>query len=80
MNNQPVYPKENPEYRKRVLENFYQKVRNTNWNNEESEYKGKRRGRKPKETKRVESKPRTKLEKKAIETKQIYSNKFFNFK
>lgn len=80
MDNQPIYPKDNGSL-ERARERFRQKVANWNWNNvDENEYQGKPRGRKPKLTKRIESKPRTKLEKQAAETKQIYSNKFFNYK
>lgn len=32
---QPVYPKEDPEYRKRVLEQLYKRVSNTKWYDEE---------------------------------------------
>lgn len=47
--NQPVYPKENPEYRKRIMEQFYKRISNTKWDGfEEGEYQGKPRGRKPK--------------------------------
>ena len=31
----PVYPKQDPEYRKRVLEQFYNSVRDTKWPTEE---------------------------------------------
>ncbi len=73
MNNQPVYPKDNPEYRKMVLEAFYKKVRETNWGaTDEDEYQGKPRGRKAKVKERIESKPRTKSE-------QAVVNKFFNY-
>jgi len=73
MNNQPVYPKDNPEYRKMVLEAFYKKVRETNWGaTDEDEYQGKPRGRKVKMKERIESKPRTKGEQQA-------ANKFFNY-
>ena len=73
MNNQPVYPKDNPEYRKIVLEAFYKKVRETNWGaTDEDEYQGKPRGRKVKMKERIESKPRTKSE-------QAVVNKFFNY-
>ncbi len=73
MNSQPVYPKENPEYRKRVMEAFYKKVRETNWGaTDEDEYQGKPRGRKAKVKERIESKPRTKGEQQAV-------NKFFNY-
>ncbi len=27
----PVYPKENPEYRQKVLKSFYKQVQETNW-------------------------------------------------
>ena len=74
MNLQPVYPKDDPEYRKRIMEAFYKTVRDTNWGaSDESEYQGKPRGRKAKVMERVESKPRTKGEMDA------YKNKFFNF-
>lgn len=73
MNQQPVYPKTDPEYRKRVLEAFYKKVRETNWGaDDEGEYQGKPRGRKPKVKERIESKPRTKGEAQAV-------SKFFNY-
>lgn len=46
---EPVYPKEDPEFRKRIREDFYRKVKNTNWEAVgEDEYQGKPRGRKPK--------------------------------
>jgi hypothetical protein len=54
----PVYPKENPEYRKRTMEQFYKKVRETNWNDTCGEYEGKPRGRKPKVFVRIEAKSR----------------------
>jgi hypothetical protein len=44
---EPVYPKQDPEYRKQVMERFYKQVKNTNWRFD-GEYKGKPRGRKPK--------------------------------
>lgn len=73
MNQQPVYPKENPEYRKIVLEAFYKKVRETNWGaDDENEYQGRPRGRKPKMKERIESKPRTKSEAQVV-------SKFFNY-
>lgn len=31
MNKKPVYPKQDPEYRKRIMDQFYKKVRETNW-------------------------------------------------
>ena len=74
MNLQPVYPKDDPEYRKRIMEAFYKTVRDTNWGaSDESEYQGKQRGRKAKVVEHVESKPRTKGE------LDVYKNKFFNF-
>ena len=73
MNQQPVYPKTDPEYRKQVLEAFYKKVRETNWGAiDEDEYQGKPRGRKVKMKERIESKPRTKSEAQVI-------SKFFNY-
>ncbi len=73
MNLQPVYPKDDPEYRKRIMEAFYKTVRETNWGaTDDNEYQGKPRGRKAKVIERVESKPRTKNEAQAI-------NKFFNY-
>jgi hypothetical protein len=69
----PVYPKTDPEYRKRVMDGFYKKVRETNWGYDDSEYQGKPRGRKAKVVARVEAKPRTKSEEK------LFTNKFFNY-
>jgi hypothetical protein len=43
---EPVYPKEDPEYRKRVLQNFYNKVKNTDWGKDEIKTSAPR-GRKP---------------------------------
>ena len=37
----PVYPKTDPEYKKRIMEQFYKKVRETNWGYDENEYQGK---------------------------------------
>ena len=72
MNSQPVYPKENPEYRKLVLEAFYKKVRETNWGaTDEDEYQGKTRGRKAKVKERLESKP-------FVKNEQVI-NKFFKY-
>ena len=61
----PVYPKQDPEYRKRVMEQFYKKVRETNWNDTCGEYQGKPRGRKAKAYVRPESQPRTESERRA---------------
>jgi hypothetical protein len=55
----PIYPKDDPEYQKRVMEKFYKTVRETNWNDTCGEYQGKPRGRKPKKTFRPEAKLRT---------------------
>ena len=47
MNKEPVYPKQDPEYRKRVMEQFYKKVKETRWDTpDQDEYQGKPRGRK----------------------------------
>ena len=35
MDNKPVYPKEDPEYKKRIMEQLYNRVRNTKWHDEE---------------------------------------------
>lgn len=53
----PVYPKQDPEYRKRVMEQFYKKVRETNWNDTCGEYQGKPKGRKAK----IIEKPKSQL-------------------
>jgi hypothetical protein len=54
----PVYPKQDPEYRKRTMEQFYKQVRETNWSDMSGEYQGKARGRKAKTTERIPAKPR----------------------
>ena len=67
MNNLPIYPKENPEYRQKVLERFHKTVRETNWGaDEENVYRN--RGRKPKPRVVAEQKLRVRQE-----------HKFFNF-
>lgn len=71
----PVYPKENPEYRQKVLERFHKTVRETNWGADE-ENVCRTRGRKPKPNVRVESKPRSEGERRAMQSSK---NKFFNF-
>lgn len=53
----PVYPKQDPEYRKRVLEQFYKHVKETKWE-DVTEYKGKPRGRKAKVIERPKAQPR----------------------
>lgn len=73
----PVYPKDDPEYRKRIMEEFYKKVRETNWGVvEEGEYQGKPRGRKAKIKERLPTKPRTEGERKVVNE---YQNKFFKY-
>ena len=68
-----VYPKDNGSI-ERAREVFRKKVANWNWETvDENEYQGKPRGRKPKERKRIEAKPRTKSEQKVL------NNKFFNY-
>ena len=59
MSKAPVYPKQDPEYKKRVMEEFYKKVRETNWNDTYGEYQGKPRGRKPQFKERPKAKLRT---------------------
>jgi hypothetical protein len=54
----PVYPKQDPEYRKIVMERFYKLVRETNWNDTCGEYQGKPRGRKAKFIERPKAKAR----------------------
>ena len=71
----PIYPKENPEYRQKVLERFYKTVRETNWGADE-ERSSKPRGRKPKEVVRYESAPRSEGERRAMQSNK---SKFFNF-
>lgn len=66
-----IYPKSNPEYHKRVMEHFYKKVKETNWNDNYGEYQGKSRGRKVKQIARIESKPRTIGEKRAWEQQPL---------
>jgi hypothetical protein len=55
--NTPVYPKEDPEYKKRVMEEFYKRITNTKWI-DETEYKGRPRGRKPKFKEPIKAQPR----------------------
>lgn len=55
----PVYPKPDPEHRKRVMEDFYKRVRETKWDTvDENEYQGKPRGRKAKFIERPKAQPR----------------------
>lgn len=45
----PVYPKQDPEYRKHIMDQFYKKVKETNWESTcGDDYQGKPRGRKAK--------------------------------
>ncbi len=74
MNNQPVYPKDNGSL-ERARQSFYKKVREWRWD-EPEECAPKRRGRKPKPFVRVESKPRSEGERRAMEASK---SKFFNF-
>ena len=53
----PVYPKENLEYREKVLERFRKLVRDTRWDT--CEDKISLRGRKLKQSVRIETKPRS---------------------
>jgi hypothetical protein len=59
MNIEPVYPKDNPEYRKRVMDQFYKSVKETNWDSTCGEYQGKPRGRKS----QFKERPKAKLRK-----------------
>lgn len=61
----PVYPKENPEYRQKILKSFYKQVQETNWGVPEERI-CKRRGRKPQERVIVQREIKPKV-------------KFFNF-
>jgi hypothetical protein len=54
----PVYPKENLEYRERVLERFRKLVKDTRWDTCEDRIQSSR-GRKPKQSVRIETKPRS---------------------
>ena len=69
----PVYPKENPEYRQKILKSFYKQVQETNWGVPEERI-CKRRGRKPQERVIAEQTLRSKKE-----YKQVQPTKFFNF-
>lgn len=72
MNNiPPVYPKEDPEYRKKVMERFLQSVKNTRWD-DDCNTPRKSRGRKPKPSVRIETKPRSESEARAA-GKQKYN-------
>ena len=68
----PVYPKFDPEYRKKVMEQLYYRMKVMSFHDYD-EYQGKPRGRKPKIKERIETKPRTRSEKEA------FKNNFFNF-
>jgi hypothetical protein len=61
----PVYPKESPEYRQKILKSFYKQVQETNWGVPEERI-CKRRGRKPQERVVVQREIKPKV-------------KFFNF-
>lgn len=63
----PVYPKENPEYRKKVLNALYKKVSSTKWE-KTVETEPSNKGRKPAPAKeRIEAKPRTQGEAQAFQ-------------
>jgi hypothetical protein len=53
---QPVYPKNDPEHRKRVMEKFYKHVKDTKWVDEEKTCS--KRGRKSQKVYRPETKSR----------------------
>jgi hypothetical protein len=72
--NQPVYPKDDPEYIQRVREQFYKKVRETNWGNDE-ERVAKPRGRKSKMKEHPKTVARTQAEKDAAEGKYNWFGK-----
>jgi hypothetical protein len=74
MNKEPVYPKDNGSL-ERARQAFYKKVREWRWD-EPDERPSKPRGRKPKQFVRVESKPRSEGERRAMEAGR---SKFFNF-
>ena len=61
--NTPVYPKENPEYRKLRMELFYKSVRETRWDLDEEVTP---KYRLPKINKKHLAKPRTKSEAKWV--------------
>lgn len=61
------------EYMKRIRENFYRQVRNTNWGTDEC-VASKPRGRKPKIMVRAESKPRSETEAQAVKQKYNWFN------
>ena len=64
MNKEPVYPKDNGSL-ERARQSFYKKVSEWRWDEpEECTYK--RRGRKPKQIVRIESKPRSEGERQAL--------------
>ena len=69
----PVYPKENPEYRQKVLKSFYKQVQETNWGIAD-EHICKARGRKAKPRVIAEQTLRSRKE-----YKQVQPTKFFNF-
>ena len=70
----PVYPKDNGSL-KRAKAAFLERVKRTNWNDEE-ECLYKRRGRKPKSIIRFESKPRTLGERRVWEQQSLKQDKY----
>jgi hypothetical protein len=69
----PVYPKEDPEYRKKIMDRFLQLVKNTRWE-EECSVPKKSRGRKPKPSVRIEAVPRSEGEARVVGRKYNWFN------
>jgi hypothetical protein len=76
MFNQPVYPKEDSEHKKRVRDRFLKLVKNTNWGDNEPSIPLSKRGRKPKVTERIKAVPRTPSEVEASKQKYNWFKKF----
>ena len=60
----PIYPKEDPNYRREIMERFIQQVKNTRW--ETSEAVSRTPKRKGKQSTRVEAVPRSEREARAV--------------
>jgi len=56
-----------------------EKIKRTNWDNDECEYQGKPRGRKAKPITRLESRPRTAGEKRAWEQQSLTKKQKYNW-
>jgi hypothetical protein len=69
MNKEPIYPKDNGSL-ERARQSFYKKVREWRWE-DPIEKELKPRGRKAKQTERIESKPRSESERLAFKNKFI---------